>query len=248
MIHKNSTDPVLVKKIYLNVWTLKDEIKAVLNKKQQSEPGSFNQEETEAIREEYRYKGPPSKDEASFQLIEGGKDSEEGQTETAQAQEEEGQKAESENQAEDSEEAPSNPTTVIQRTSITLPNEKITRGMCILSELGMDHFHFFSNKAYLEGQSIVLEFLIPKKFVLNAEVTYCRAFNMKSRIIGENKLPFRIAARFTFLKSGERTLLRQFVKSVEPELPIEPTPIKSAEEVEDGENETEAENLEEAEV
>ena len=83
-----------------------------------------------------------------------------------------------------------------------LPKEKIGRGMCVLSEIEIDGLCFFAPQKYIEGQSIVLEFLIPKKFIVNAEVLHCRYFNMKSRIIGENKLPYRVVVQFTFLKKG----------------------------------------------
>lgn len=217
MIRKNSPDPVSIKKIYLNIWTLKDEIKSVLGQKLKEQKGSLKKKESKKIQEEYFYKGPPERDESGLTLIEGGKESEK----------------------------KSKPVTVTQRTSTTLPKENVAKGMCLLSEVGMNDLYFFTNESYLEGQSIVLEFLIPQKFIVNAEVSYCRVFNMKSRIIGGHKLPFRVAAKFTFLKEGERTLLRQFVQSVEPEIPLSLVPSPKQEGEADGE---ENENQEEADL
>ncbi len=73
----------------------------------------------------------------------------------------------------------------------------------------MDHLYFFSNQDFTEGQSIVVEFQVPKRFIVNINVAYSRPFNMKSRIISDRKLPFRVVGSFSFLKEGERTLLRQ---------------------------------------
>jgi hypothetical protein len=100
----------------------------------------------------------------------------------------------------------------------TLPKEKLFQGRAILSEIYMDHMYFFSGVEFLEGQSIVLEFRVPKKFIMNAQVVFCRSYNMKSRVISKNRLPFRVGVKFTYLKDGERTILRQFVQSIEPDL------------------------------
>ncbi len=166
MIHKSSTDPVFIKKIDLNIWTLRDEIEAVVGQKVKEKGSPLSAEEIEAIRREYVQETSPD--------------------------------------------IPQN-----KRILGLLPKEKIDRGMCVLSEIEIAGLCFFAPKNYIEGQSIVLEFLIPKKFIVNAEVLHCRYFNMKSRIIGQNKLPYRVVVQFTFLKKGERTLLRQFVESIQ---------------------------------
>ena len=61
------------------------------------------------------------------------------------------------------------------------------------------------------------EFLIPKMFSLNAQVIHCRKHSMSSRVISGQKLPHRACFKFTFLKPGEKSLLRQFLQSIEPE-------------------------------
>ena len=53
---------------------------------------------------------------------------------------------------------------------------------------------------------------------MNADIIACQPHNMKTRIIGKLKLPYRAAAKFTFLKENERSLLRQFLKTIEIEV------------------------------
>jgi hypothetical protein len=53
---------------------------------------------------------------------------------------------------------------------------------------------------------------------MNADVLYCRTYNMQSRIISKNKYDYRVLVKFTFLQEGERALLRQFIQSIEPDL------------------------------
>ncbi|MBY0412705.1 MAG: hypothetical protein K2Q18_01000, partial [Bdellovibrionales bacterium] len=99
-----------------------------------------------------------------------------------------------------------------------LSEDKVSKGKTILAEISMDKMLFFSNKAFTEGQSIVIEFCIPKGFIVNADVTYCRPFNIKSRIISQNNYTHRMLVKFNFLKEGERALLRQFIQSIEPDI------------------------------
>ncbi len=115
-----------------------------------------------------------------------------------------------------------------------IDEDKIINAKTVLSEITMEGLHFFSSSPFLSGQSIVLDFLVPKRFVLNAEIVYSRPLNIKSRIISETRLTYRAFATFTFLKEGERTILRNFVQSIEPDIP-EPvaTPQASSESEED---------------
>ncbi len=106
---------------------------------------------------------------------------------------------------------------IIQRRP-KLDEEKIVLATAILSEIDMDHMYIFSNHKFVPGQSIVIDFVVPKRFTVNADVYYCREYNMRSRIISDKKLPYRIAVKFSFLKEGERTLLRNFVTSIEPDV------------------------------
>ena len=251
MIHGSSSDPVLIKKIYLKVWSLKEELNAIIQKAVDQKGSALTDEEVAKLKEEYLASQPSSA--PGLSVIEGGKGEGEGEEdleaqmaaamENPEASEEESSEEPGKGEEEDLEaqmaaamgggegeaSAPAGgPKMVVQRGSHNLPDTNIYKGMTVLSELGMDMMFFFSNKSFLEGQSIVIEFQVPKKFVVNAEIHYCRPFNIKSRIISENKLSHRIAARFTFLKEGERTLLRQFLASIEPEVPEEVVAPKKA--------------------
>jgi len=100
----------------------------------------------------------------------------------------------------------------------SIPEERISVGKAILAEIYMDQMFFFSSKPFLTGQSIVLDFLVPRRFLMNADVTFCRTYNMKSRIISKNRLSYRVGIKFTYLKEGERTILREFTRSIEPDV------------------------------
>lgn len=214
LIYQQSSDPVYVKKIYLKMWRLRDEVEAVIAHK----TARGEEVDSDAISQEYSYQGPLK--QGQLELIQGGEDASPPEEEAVAAEASESDAAaappaESDEAAQVSEESG---VEIIQRSSDFLPSEKIFKGMSVLSELGMDHMYFFCNHKFIEGQSIVIEFQIPNRFVINAEVVYCRAFNIRSRIISSDRLPYRIAVKFSFLKPGERTLLREFVASVEPKL------------------------------
>ena len=267
LIHGNSNDPVLIKKIYLKLWSLRQEIEAVLRLKTQEKGEPLTNEEKELIKNEYLNNGKTPQ----LTVIEGGasaSNEEAGESsgddleaemaaamggdETAAEENKEDDTAQSgddleaemaaamgggeESAAEQEtpqEDNTNGPKLVIQRDSTQLDPKNVFKGMTFLSEISMDEMYFFSSQSFLVGQSIVIELQVPQKFVLNADIIYCRAFNHKSRIISENKLPYRIVAKFTFLKEGERTLLRQFVQSIEPEIPVEPV-IKPKAQADDG--------------
>lgn len=260
MIHGNSNDPILVKRIGLKVWTLRDEVEAVVEKTLRAQPNKekLSEEELAEIKKEYHYRGPVDQ-RPNLQLIQGGADAPDGEGEDLEAAMAAAmgggdEEASEEPVAEESEEdleaamaaamgggegaavkeappAPTGPMKVIQRKSENIPAEKIHRGITMLSEVSMDNLYFFSSEKFLEGQSIVIEFQIPKRFVVNAQVMYCRPFNIRSRIISPNKVSQRVVAKFTFLKDGERTLLRQFIESIEPE--VQAAPVVKPKEVED---------------
>ncbi len=201
MIYHNSTDPVLIKKIPLRIWTLRDELEAVIQSRLES--GEYTPETIPSLDdliEEYRAKEAPTplktEQSANLKLVE----------EAAE---------QSEDQEEESDNPSAVPVEIVQRRPKIDP-DRLYGGTLVLAELEMDHLYFFTNKQFTVGQSIVVEFMVPKRFSMNVDVVYCRAFNMKSRIISNQNYRYRIAARFTFLKEGERTLLRQFIKSVEP--------------------------------
>ena len=94
----------------------------------------------------------------------------------------------------------------------------------------MEYLFLFSAESFIEGKNVVVKFLVPKAFSLNAEVIHCRKHTMSSRVISGQKLPHRACFKFTFLKPGERSLLRQFLYSVKPEKVITEDKDESEEE------------------
>lgn len=202
MIHGNSNDPIFIKKIPLRIWTLRAEIESVLASQTEN---LEKKPDLNSLVSEYT-----TEDKSAMAAgIEGG----------------------GEETSEDTEEplstGPNKKTEsdllkIFQR-SPKIPEEKLFKGKAVLSEISMDEMYFFSNKSFLAGQSIVIEFVVPKRFVANAIVSFCRNYNMQSRIISPNRLSYRVGIKFSFLKKGERTLLRQFISSIEPE--VEALPV-----------------------
>ncbi len=254
MILGSSKDSVLIKKIYLRIWTLRDEVEAVI--KARVEAGSEDNISIDDLIEEYKSKSTTSLDgeNVTLEVLNGGMSEEEEAPEPevkAEPESESDSESESETEAEASVEGEEKaeeevaaseseaivdkdgPVDVIQRRP-TLPEDKLYNGTTVLTEMNMEEMYFFSNQSFLEGQSIVIEFLVPKKFVINADVFYSRPYNMKSRIIRDNNLIYRVAVRFSFLKPGERTLLRQFVKSVEPDMTKTASPKAAPKKQSDG--------------
>lgn len=110
-------------------------------------------------------------------------------------------------------------TTPFRKKPTLLDPSKQSSGVMVLSDVNMDEILLFSKLPFEYGQAIVIEFLIPQYFVMGAEVLSCNRYNLKSRIINPTRPEYRIRAKFNFQTVGERTLLRSFLKSIEPEIP-----------------------------
>lgn len=110
---------------------------------------------------------------------------------------------------------------VIKLRRPKISEDKVSDGITFLNDVNMETMAFFSKKQFIKGQSIIIEFLIPNYFILSAEVLMCRKYNMASKIISPTRPDYRVHAKFLFSKKGERTLLRRFVKSIEPDIPPE---------------------------
>jgi hypothetical protein len=212
MIHNSTSDPVLIKKISLKIWSLRDEIEARLQEKLSASP------DTEINIEEFRTQFLKSDSQANNLLeLKTGDALDTSEDEMARAMS-------GEDISVVEEEAP--PPAVIDDANIInivftppiISEDKIFIGKTVLAEISMGKMFFFCNKGFTEGQSVILQFCIPKMFLMNADILYCRPYNMKSRIISKNKYTFRVLVKFTFLKEGERALLRQFIQSIEPDL------------------------------
>lgn len=94
--------------------------------------------------------------------------------------------------------------------------DKISYGFCFLSDIHMENILSFTQGKFLQGQSVVVEFLIPQNFMMTADVTYCHYYALRSRIISSTKPDYRVQCRFNFALAGERDTLRNFLKSIEP--------------------------------
>ena len=118
------------------------------------------------------------------------------------------------------------------------PDEsKMISGFAFLSEVHMDQILLFAKKNYTKGQSIIIEFMIPNRFSIATEVLNCVSIERKSKIISESSPTHRLQCGTTFLFEGERETLRQFLKSIEPDIPPQPKKLKKAEEEDDDEDE-----------
>lgn len=221
MIHNSSNDPVLIKKISLKVWSLRDEIESRLKTELEKNPeADIN---VDAIRNEYIKKTTTN----NVLSLKSGTDLDNSEDEMARAMrgeepsEEAGAETESSESSSENNVVELNANANVIEVSLTPPEleeSKISKGKTVLSEINMDKMFFFCNRPFTEGQSIVIQFCIPKMFIVNADILYCRPFNLKSRIISQNNFSYRVLAKFTFLKEGERALLRQFLQSIEPDV------------------------------
>ena len=79
--------------------------------------------------------------------------------------------------------------------------------------------------------------MIPNRFSIATEVLNCVSIERKSKIISESSPTHRLQCATTFLFEGERETLRQFLKSIEPDIPPQPKKLKKAEEEDDDEDE-----------
>ena len=234
MIHNSSSDPVLIKKISLKIWSLRDEIEARIQA--QLEAGEISNDVLESkvkeLQSEYTKKSaapdnilqlksatdlPADDDDEMAKAMAAAMESGDEPSSEEAPKEESSDNVVSMNgtpvQAADT-----NVISIAIESPVHLSEEKMAKGKTILSEIGMEKMFFFSNKAFTEGQSIVIQFCIPKTFIVNADVIYCRPFNIKSRIISQNNYTHRMLIKFNFLKEGERALLRQFIQSIEPDV------------------------------
>lgn len=302
MIHNNSSDPVLIKKIHLQIWTLRDEIENIIEHSLTNNPEEVKKT-ISALRNELSgtpsEEGPLPDNVIGMPGVGGGDEEEEMSADEAlgeflDAEDDDDSADLAESETPDSEETPApeaeqaleasaegeadsetepqaadapqieedtpfeetgspletgnlsaylpeaNETgdAVFQRRPNLPLNQKL-RAMCFLSEINMDAFYFFCDRNMTAGQSIVIDFLVPQRFLVMAEVVFCRPYNMRSRIISQTPLMYRCAARPLFIKPGERTLLREFLETIEPDIEAlaaqqkAKKPIKKKEEEED---------------
>jgi hypothetical protein len=239
MIHNKSGHPVEVKKISIRLWSLRDEIEAAIERRIKECEAAGVPLFIDDIKKFYNLNTPQT--DNVVQLKESTNDGmvsmmEEVSEETKKeepVEEEKAQEAKSEeenknlNQAEEiiAEQAmqgldTKKPNPILDRPyQRQAPDlEKISYGFILLSDINMDSMLSFTKDKFLQGQSVTVEFLIPKNFMMTADVTYCHHYAMRSRIISSTKPDYRIQCKFAFSIPGERDNLRNFLKSIEPSI------------------------------
>lgn len=232
MIYNKSGHPIEVKKISIRLWTLRDEIEAALGRRMKECEAAGVPLYIEDIKKFYNLiHGEQTPDN----VISLKKSSEDGM---ASLMEEIGDEVKAED-------APSEENKVLneaeeivaeqtlQGLETKKPNpilerpyqrqapdlDKVSYGFILLSDINMEQMLSFTKDRFLQGQSVVVEFLIPQNFMMTADVTYCHHYARTSRIISSSKPDFRVQCRFAFSIPGERDNLRNFLKSIEPTLP-----------------------------
>lgn len=219
MIIGKSSHPVTVKRIEIKVWKLRDEIEAAIALRMEA-AGEGQDIKIDDLKAFYsQHSETKTKDEK--EILEEDKEDKE-------------DKSDAQKMADEI--IDSDPETTLETSSFerTPPAQaKISSGFALLADINMDDILIFTKEPFIFGASIVLEFQIPTKFIVSAEVIKCVNIVRNSKIISENKPHYRIHARFTYPYLSERENLRNFLKSIEPEIPPSPKKIKKPVEEED---------------
>lgn len=240
MIYNRSSHPVEIKKISVRLWALRDEIEAAISRRMKECEASGVPLFIDDIKSYYHLNmAAPMADQSNVVPLRKEAPEEmnsmmESLGEEASAEAPEKFKEADNIIAEQSSQGLENkPAPVIVRPYTRQPPDldKISYGFTLLSDINMENILTFTKDKFLQGQSVVIEFLIPQNFIMTADVTYCHNYAMRSRIISTSKPDFRVQCKFTFAVSGERENLRNFLKSIEPEhLQGKKAPKKSSEE------------------
>jgi hypothetical protein len=235
MIYNKSTHPIEVKKISIRLWSLRDEIEAAIGRRMKECEAAGVPLFIEDIKEYYNLnlnsntkdnvlslKKDGEKDDDMNALMESIGDDVKSEAEakveeTKKLSEAEGIIAEQASQGLETKK----PNPILQRPyQRQAPDlDKVSYGFILLSDINMEEMLSFTKDKFLQGQSVVVEFLIPQNFMVTADVTYCHHYAMRSRIISSTKPDYRIQCKFSFSMKRERENLRNFLKSIEPTLP-----------------------------
>lgn len=230
MIYNKSGHPIEVKKISIRLWSLRDEIEAAIGRRMKECEAAGIPLYIEDIKNFYRLNS-----EAPNNVISMKKNETDGVTSLMEelgeeAKAEETPEATSLNEAEEiiAEQTlqgleNDKPNPILERPyQRQAPDlEKISYGFVLLSDINMEQMLTFTKERFLQGQSVTVEFLIPQNFMMTADVTYCHHYARTSKIISSNKPDYRVQCKFAFAIPGERDTLRNFLKSIEPNLPPE---------------------------
>jgi len=224
MIYNKSGHPVEVKKISIRLWTLRDEIEAALGRRMKECEAAGVPLYIEDIKKFYNLS---HEEDTPDNVVSLKKASEDGMASLMESIGDE-VKADALNEAEEiiAEQTlqgleTKKPNPILDRPyNRQAPDlEKVSYGFILLSDINMENMLSFTKDKFLQGQSVVVEFLIPQNFMMTADVTYCHHYARTSRIISSTKPDYRVQCKFAFSIPGERDNLRAFLKSIEPNLP-----------------------------
>jgi hypothetical protein len=248
MIYNKSGHPVEVKKISIRLWGLRDEIEAAIGRRIKECEAAGVPLYIEDIKAFYHFNRnnhnsnvvdlqPRAVSDDINSLMEEVAPDENKAPEPAQEEQSSDESPESQNLAkaeeiiaEQKEQGleTGKPNPILERPyqRQAPDSDKISYGFILLSDINMETMLSFTKEKFLQGQTVTVEFLIPKTFMLTANITYCNHYSMRSRIISNSKPDFRLQCRFTFDISGERDHLRNFLKSIEPSQGITKNSLK----------------------
>ena len=212
MIYGNKVPATHIKKIDLKIWLLRDEVESVIKKDVELDP-----ENAKSIVEKYRSHYVQSLTDSNVLSFK--------------------QKKRLEEKIDKESVRSENFILGRKQQHLKIPENKIHQGSLILSEIDVDQMFFFCNRQYMGGQSIVIEFIIPNMFTLNAEILSGKPYDMKGRIISDKKLPYRTHVKFIFFDDKEKILLERFINSIEIRIETERPSDKEASDNENQEKE-----------
>lgn len=217
-----SNHPVEVKKVKVLIWTLRSEIEAAIGKQLKENAENVDISEIQTF---YNTHIPSEIEEEIME-----EDSESSDAEVAKLTEEvltETEKTETDIKTEE-------PTKKPEPFKRSIPDDAlISHGEVLLSDIHMDKLMLFTNKRFVQGQNIVVQFLITKPFFISGEIMKTVNFSRNSKIIKETKLDHRVQIKCNLLFPEERSTLRVFLKSIEPDIPAKPKKLKAKNDNED---------------
>lgn len=244
MIYHKSGHPIEVKKISIRLWGLRDEIEAAIGRRMKECEAAGVPLYIEDIKKFYNLNAPESPDNV-FQLKPKDTSADDMaslmESVAVETKTEEAQATDASNTLNEAEEIIAEQT--MQGLETKKPNpilerpyqrqapdlDQVSYGFVLLADINMDNILSFTKDRFLQGQSVVVEFLIPQNFMMTADVTYCHHYAMRSRIISSTKPDYRLQCKFAYSIPGERENLRNFLKSIEPTISTEKKSKKGSE-------------------
>ena len=246
-----SIQPVEVKKIFVRVWALRDEIEAAIQKRIEEEGHSEDSPafiddiksfydkdfKSESTKEEI-FDEESSDEESSDEESSDEENSDEESSDEESSDEESSDEESSEEESSDEESSKSdssdnqdseNLKTREPFTRQPPAEDKISQGYVLLSDIVMESILIFSDKTFTIGQNIIIEFMVTKPFKVTAELLVSKDIGRNSKIIKQIKYNHRLQSVFLFEFPGERSKLREFLQSIEPEIPVPPKKLKKPE-------------------